>query len=176
MLSETEHAVHAAGYPTNRRGTWQHRTPKHHVNASCPKMCVFLKDGGEGGHKCPLYITFLYQKVARRGFAQYTVTTIPDTRAVRVTAHGTAHPQSPFATHKWPPPSSQHKAISMYVESPIPSAASPHKARTPRRPQESYTYCCQESWKLKSMVGFLNTYCELLQFIVIIYITNKCNQ
>jgi len=29
---------------------------------------------------------------------------------------------------------------------------------------------------LKSMVGFLNTYCELLQFIEIIYITNKCNQ
>jgi hypothetical protein len=29
---------------------------------------------------------------------------------------------------------------------------------------------------LKSMVGFLNTYFELLQFIVIIYITNKCNQ
>jgi len=26
------------------------------------------------------------------------------------------------------------------------------------------------------MVGFLNTYCELLQFIEIIYITNKCNQ
>ena len=29
---------------------------------------------------------------------------------------------------------------------------------------------------LKSMVGFLNTYCELLQFNDIIYITNKCNQ
>jgi len=29
---------------------------------------------------------------------------------------------------------------------------------------------------LKSMVGFLNTYFELLQFIEIIYITNKCNQ
>jgi hypothetical protein len=29
---------------------------------------------------------------------------------------------------------------------------------------------------LKSMVGFLNTYCELLQFIEIIYINNKCNQ
>ena len=27
-----------------------------------------------------------------------------------------------------------------------------------------------------SMVGFLNTYFELLQFIEIIYITNKCNQ
>jgi len=26
------------------------------------------------------------------------------------------------------------------------------------------------------MVGFLNTYCELLQFIEIIYMTNKCNQ
>jgi len=26
---------------------------------------------------------------------------------------------------------------------------------------------------LKSMVGFLNTYCELLQFIETIYITNK---
>ena len=26
------------------------------------------------------------------------------------------------------------------------------------------------------MVGFLNTYCELLKFIEIIYITNKCNQ
>ena len=26
------------------------------------------------------------------------------------------------------------------------------------------------------MVGFLNTYCELLQFIEIIYINNKCNQ
>jgi len=26
------------------------------------------------------------------------------------------------------------------------------------------------------MVGFLNTYFELLQFIEIIYITNKCNQ
>ena len=33
-----------------------------------------------------------------------------------------------------------------------------HKARTPRRPQQSYTYC------------------ELLQFIEIIYIINKCNQ
>jgi len=29
---------------------------------------------------------------------------------------------------------------------------------------------------LKSMVGFLNTYIELLQFIEIIYITNKCNK
>jgi len=29
---------------------------------------------------------------------------------------------------------------------------------------------------LKSMVGFLNTYFKLLQFIEIIYITNKCNQ
>ena len=29
---------------------------------------------------------------------------------------------------------------------------------------------------LKSMVGFVNTYFELLQFIEIIYITNKCNQ
>jgi hypothetical protein len=29
---------------------------------------------------------------------------------------------------------------------------------------------------LKSMVGFLNTYFELLQFIEIIYINNKCNQ
>ena len=29
---------------------------------------------------------------------------------------------------------------------------------------------------LKSMVGFLNTYFELLQFIEIIYITNKYNQ
>ena len=29
---------------------------------------------------------------------------------------------------------------------------------------------------LKSMVGFSNTYFELLQFIEIIYITNKCNQ
>jgi len=26
------------------------------------------------------------------------------------------------------------------------------------------------------MVGFLNTYFELLQFIEIIYVTNKCNQ
>jgi len=29
---------------------------------------------------------------------------------------------------------------------------------------------------MKSMVGFLNTYFELLKFIEIIYITNKCNQ
>jgi len=29
---------------------------------------------------------------------------------------------------------------------------------------------------LKSMVGFLNTYFELLQFIEIIYMTSKCNQ
>jgi len=29
---------------------------------------------------------------------------------------------------------------------------------------------------LNSMVGFLNTYFELLQFIEIIYITNQCNQ
>ena len=29
---------------------------------------------------------------------------------------------------------------------------------------------------LRSMVGFLNTFFELLQFIEIIYITNKCNQ
>jgi hypothetical protein len=29
---------------------------------------------------------------------------------------------------------------------------------------------------LKSMVGFVNTYFELLQFIEIIYITNKYNQ
>ena len=29
---------------------------------------------------------------------------------------------------------------------------------------------------LKGIVGFLNTYCEMLQFIKIIYITNKCNQ
>jgi hypothetical protein len=26
------------------------------------------------------------------------------------------------------------------------------------------------------MVGFLNSYFELLQFIEIIYVTNKCNQ
>ena len=26
------------------------------------------------------------------------------------------------------------------------------------------------------MVGFLNTYFEMLQYIEIIYITNKCNQ
>jgi len=30
--------------------------------------------------------------------------------------------------------------------------------------------------ELKSMMGFLNTYFELLQFIEIIYIDNKCNQ
>ena len=29
---------------------------------------------------------------------------------------------------------------------------------------------------LKSVVGFLNTYFDVLQFIEIIYITNKCNQ
>jgi hypothetical protein len=29
---------------------------------------------------------------------------------------------------------------------------------------------------IKSMLGLLNTYFELLQFIEIIYITNKCNQ
>ena len=29
---------------------------------------------------------------------------------------------------------------------------------------------------LKSMVGFLKTYSELLKFIEIIYVTNKCNQ
>jgi len=29
---------------------------------------------------------------------------------------------------------------------------------------------------LKSMVGFLNTYFELLQLIAIMYVTNKCNQ
>jgi len=29
---------------------------------------------------------------------------------------------------------------------------------------------------LKSMVGFLNPYFELLQFIEITYITNECNQ
>jgi hypothetical protein len=29
---------------------------------------------------------------------------------------------------------------------------------------------------LKLIVGFFNTYFELLQFIEIIYITNKCNQ
>ena len=33
-----------------------------------------------------------------------------------------------------------------------------------------------EKSAFKSMVGFLNTYFELLQFIEIIYITNKCNQ
>ena len=54
----------------------------------------------------------------------------------------------------------------------------PHKARTPRRPEESYTYCCQEGWKVhwKLMVGFLNTYIELFEFIEIIYVINKCNQ
>ena len=54
----------------------------------------------------------------------------------------------------------------------------PHTARTPRRPQESYTYCCQEGWKVhwSRWFGFLNTYFELLQFIEIIYITNKYNQ
>ena len=29
---------------------------------------------------------------------------------------------------------------------------------------------------LKLTVGFLNTYFELLKFIEIIYVTNKCNQ
>jgi len=33
-----------------------------------------------------------------------------------------------------------------------------------------------EHLALRSMVGFLNTYFELLQFIEIIYITNKCHQ
>jgi hypothetical protein len=35
--------------------------------------------------------------------------------------------------------------------------------------------CIGES-ALKSMVKFLNTYFELLQFIEIIYLTSKCNQ
>ena len=54
----------------------------------------------------------------------------------------------------------------------------PHKARTPRRPQESYTYYCQEGWKVhwSRWWDFLNTYFQLLQFIEIIYTTNKCNQ
>ena len=34
----------------------------------------------------------------------------------------------------------------------------------------------RRSGALKSMVGSLNTYFELLQFIEIIYISNKCNQ
>ena len=54
----------------------------------------------------------------------------------------------------------------------------PHKARTPRWPQESYTYCCQEGWKVhwSRWWDFWNTYFELLQFTEIIYISNKCNQ
>jgi len=52
-----------------------------------------------------------------------------------------------------------------------------HKVRTPRRPQESYTYCCQEGWKVHwNRFWDFWTQFELLQFIEIIYITNKCNQ
>ena len=53
-----------------------------------------------------------------------------------------------------------------------------HKARTPRPPQESYIYYYQEGWKVhwSRWMGFLDTYFEMLQFIEIIYITNKCNQ
>jgi len=53
-----------------------------------------------------------------------------------------------------------------------------HKARTPIRPQESYTYCCKEGWKVhwSRWWDFLYTYFELLHFIEVIYITNKCNQ
>jgi hypothetical protein len=55
----------------------------------------------------------------------------------------------------------------------------PHKARTPRKPQDSYAYSLlprELKSTLKSMVGFFNSYFELLQFIEIIYITSKCNQ
>jgi len=54
-----------------------------------------------------------------------------------------------------------------------------HKARALRRPEERYTYCLLPRGlksALNLIVGFLNTYFELLQFIEIIYITNKCNQ
>jgi len=47
-------------------------------------------------------------------------------------------------------------------------------ARTPRRPHVLLARGMKSA--LKSLVGFLNTYSELLQFIEIIYITNKCNQ
>jgi len=47
---------------------------------------LFVGGGGGvemGDHKYPFNTTFLDQKVAQRGFAQYTVTTVPDPRAVR---------------------------------------------------------------------------------------------
>ena len=52
------------------------------------------------------------------------------------------------------------------------------KARTPKTTSgELHVLLPRELGSaLKSMVGFLNTYFELLQFIEIIYITNKCNQ
>jgi hypothetical protein len=54
----------------------------------------------------------------------------------------------------------------------------PHKGKTPRRPQVELHVLLPRELKsaFKSMVGFLNTYFELLQFIEIIHITNKCNQ
>jgi hypothetical protein len=79
------------------------------------------------GSKCPLNITFFDQKVARRGFAQYSVTTVPDPRAVRgmnvqcnipgcrtpaVTTCSSQVATTPVQT-----------AVSMYVEWPIPVAA-----------------------------------------------------
>jgi len=51
---------------------------------------------------------------------------------------------------------------------------SKHKRRDLRR--ATRTVAKGLKCALKLMVGFLNTYCELLPFIEIIYITNKCNQ
>jgi len=53
-----------------------------------------------------------------------------------------------------------------------------HKARTPRRPPGEQHVLLPTELKSasKSMVGFVNTYFELLQFIEIIYMNNKCNQ
>ena len=54
----------------------------------------------------------------------------------------------------------------------------PHKARKPRLPQESYTYCCQEGWIVhwSRWWDFWTLNFELLQFIEIIHISNKCHQ
>jgi len=56
------------------------------------------------------------------------------------------------------------------------SAALPKQGRKDDLRRATRTVAKRVEKCIEVMVGFLNTYFELLQFIEIIYITNKCNQ
>jgi hypothetical protein len=120
-------------YVVNAAGRLPNQPPRHLAtsNTQAPCKCFtsknvcILKEGGRGGHKCPLNITLFCIEMLRDAVLPSTpwLRSLYEGWTCSVTAQSTAHPQPPFAIYKWLPPSSQHKATSMYVELPIPVAA-----------------------------------------------------